>query len=157
MIKITIRGKPVAKGRPRIGKLHDGRPVAFTPKSTRKYENQIRLVAQQIMDKAPPYEGPVICRVEAFLPVPTSWSKKRQRLALEGLILPAVHPDLDQYIKTAWDALNGIVFKDDRQVVRALASKVYDEIPRLEITVREILAANTEPRPLIDKQVELEL
>lgn len=41
-------------------------------------------------------------------------------------------PDLDNYLKAVMDAFNGIVYKDDSQIVKFTASKVYSEISNLE-------------------------
>jgi Holliday junction resolvase RusA-like endonuclease len=48
--------------------------------------------------------------------------------------------DLDNVVKAASDALNGVAFKDDRQVVELIARVGIDSArPRLEITVEEAL------------------
>lgn len=39
---------------------------------------------------------------------------------------PIVKPDLDNYDKAILDALNGLAYQDDAQIVRKLSEKCYD-------------------------------
>lgn len=50
---------------------------------------------------------------------------------------PAVKPDWDKLSRSACDALTGILWTDDQQVVRAQVSKDYHETPHTLITVEE--------------------
>ena len=51
-----------------------------------------------------------------------------------GAIRPVTRPDLDNYIKVL-DGLNGIVWRDDSQIVRLNSVKAYSERPRLVVSV----------------------
>src|SRR5262245_3449767 len=84
-----------------------------------------------------PLTGPLSLTVEAFLPVPRSWSKKKQRMAIAGLVRPTGRPDLDNIIKST-DALNAITWGDDTQVVDVRASKRYSDKPRLVLTITSL-------------------
>ncbi len=130
-IHITIPGVPVGKGRPRATRAGH----LYTPQRTRDYENLIRLAAARQMNGVAPYEGAMAVRIVAVLPVPQSWSGKRQREALSGHISPTGRPDIDNYLKAALDGMNQIVFRDDSQVVSMSAAKAYGTAPRLEIHV----------------------
>lgn len=46
--------------------------------------------------------------------------------------------DLDKLVRAVGDSLTGIVYDDDSQIVELIASKWYDRIPRVEITVEAI-------------------
>ena len=50
-VVINFAGEPVAKGRPRFASI-GGKPRAFTPAKTRKYESALQYAAQQAMDGA---------------------------------------------------------------------------------------------------------
>lgn len=132
-IRIEIGGKPEAKGRGRVGKLADGRATVFTPAHTRKYETRVRDAAYAAMEGRPPLEGAIFLEMKVYLPVPNSMAKKYVALALAGDIRPLTKPDIDNYVKSAMDGLNTIVFKDDNQVVALHAEKLYGAIPRMVI------------------------
>ena len=95
-------------------------------------------LAAQVMGGAPPLEGPVELRVTIYLPIPASWSRKRQQLALDGLLLPTTKPDWDNAAKIT-DAVNGILWRDDSQVTDAHIFKRYSDRPRVVIEVRPIV------------------
>ncbi len=137
-IKVVVSGTPVAKGRGRLGKLANGRPTIFTPANTRSYESTIRHTAAQVMGGNIPFDRPLRCEVLAYLPVPQSFSQKKRAAALAGELRPVVKPDVDNYVKSALDGLNSIVFVDDKQVVELYAAKRYCERPRLEIIVTQL-------------------
>ena len=48
-------------------------------------------------------------------------------------------PDLDNVVKLILDAINGIVFADDKQVVSISASKAYSDTPRTTVQTTEIV------------------
>lgn len=135
MIRFTIPGVPVAKGRARIGRTRSGQPIAFTPGKTRSYEALVALAAQQAMQGQAPFpkEQALFLRVDAYLPVPASWSRKKRQQALDGAIRPSARPDLDNYIKATLDGLNGILFADDSSIVQIWAAKMYGDVPRLVV------------------------
>lgn len=50
--------------------------------------------------------------------------------------LPSVKPDLDKYVRAVMDALTGVAYADDSQVVSLYAEKVYGSEPGVFISVR---------------------
>jgi Holliday junction resolvase RusA-like endonuclease len=134
--QITLVGEPKGKGRPRFTRL--GR--AYTPAKTRSYEAALRYAAQEAMDGRPPFEGPLRLEVTAWLPIPTSWSGKKQKQAAAGELRPTTRPDFDNYLK-ALDALNEVVWRDDAQVVTQSFAKFYSVQPKLVVIVETLHAA----------------
>lgn len=133
-ITFTIPGEPVAKGRARSF-VRNGHVAHYTPEKTARYENLVKLAAQQAMGDMAPAEGAVALIVRAFMGIPTSWSQKKQRAAALGEITPTKRPDLDNIVKAIKDGANGVTWKDDSQVVDVRASKRYGT-PRVEVEVR---------------------
>ena len=133
-IIFTIPGEPVAKGRARSF-VRNGHVAHYTPDKTARYENLVKLAAQQAMGEKEPVECAVGLIVRAFMGIPTSWSMKKQRAAALGEITPTKRPDLDNIIKAIKDGANGVTWKDDSQVVDVRASKRYGQ-PRVEVEVR---------------------
>ena len=54
-------------------------------------------------------------------------------MALDGKLFPG-RPDIDNILK-AIDGLNGILWKDDAQIILAVVSKRYGNVPHLAIDV----------------------
>lgn len=81
--------------------------------------------------------GPVELTVTSILPVPPSWSRKKREAALAGEIRPVTKPDWDNLGKQT-DALNGIVWGDDAQVVDGRSVKFYGATPSMHVTVRQL-------------------
>jgi Holliday junction resolvase RusA-like endonuclease len=135
-ITIVIGGMAVAKGRPRVSRWG----FCYTPAKTRQYEAHGRLAAQEAMVDRAPITVPVKAEITVDLPVPQSWSAKRQAAALAGYIRPTSRPDVDNYVKAALDAINGIVVADDCLVVELAARKRYARVPQLTITLTPLPA-----------------
>ena len=56
---------------------------------------------------------------------------------LEGLMNPIKRPDADNIAKIVLDALNGIAYKDDSQIVDLSVPKRYSDKPRVEIFIEQ--------------------
>lgn len=134
-IVIELAGEPKGKGRPRFARV-TGR--AFTPAATRSYESALRYAAQMAMGDRPPIDDALAVSIDARFPVPVSWSKKKRDEALLGLVKPTVKPDIDNLLKVI-DALNEVVWRDDKQVVYAAVRKSYSDRPCLKISVDRVI------------------
>lgn len=119
--RITIPGLLRAKGRPRFG---NGR--TFTDAKTVQAEKHIQRHAMEQIGKSC-LTGPLHLALTISIAPPPSWSRKKTADALAGRILPTSRPDIDNQMKTAADALNGIAWKDDAQIVDAILSRRYDD------------------------------
>lgn len=133
-ITIRLAGEPRGKGRPRISTRH-GQVRNFTPEKTRNYEAALKMAGQAVMNGSPPLEGPLAVIVIAAFAVPASMSKGKRLMALSGMLHPTKKPDIDNIAKT-FDALNGVVWVDDKNIIRADVRKVYSITPELTIQVR---------------------
>jgi Holliday junction resolvase RusA-like endonuclease len=132
IIQITVPGEPVAQARARYTARH-GFVRTYDPKTSADYKAYIRRLANQIDSK--PIDGPVVMMVDIFRAVPKSWSKKKRNEALAGKHKPIIKPDLSNYLKGIEDALNGIAYLDDSQIVWVIVRKKYDAEPRVEIRI----------------------
>jgi len=137
MIEFTVPGQPVPKGRPKFARRGKG-VVAYTPAKTAAYESLVQHAAAAAMGGRLPTARPVKLVVSLALQVPPSWSKKRQALAIAGVIRATKKPDADNVLKGLKDACNGIVWKDDAQVVSIELAKAYGEFPNAWVAVTEL-------------------
>lgn len=97
--KITIPGRPVPKGRPRLG-VRGRTAYVYTPPETKEYEKIVGWVAKSLGCR--PVEGPVSVALDIYI---------RRRM------------DVDNVAKSVLDGLNGIAYEDDDQVVELLVRK----------------------------------
>lgn len=131
-VRFTVPGRALGKGRPRFSRKSG---TAYTPTETRNYEAYVRYLAVEAMKKAElaPFEGPCKLVVRVYCEVPQSWSKKKRAAAETQQIAPG-RPDLDNYVKIS-DAMIGVVFKDDVQIVAIEAAKRFGQTPCMEVEV----------------------
>ncbi|MBI5255415.1 MAG: RusA family crossover junction endodeoxyribonuclease [Burkholderiales bacterium] len=153
--RFTIPGEPQGKGRARSAVLYGrgGRPVMkdgrvivthHTPDKTVAYEGLIAHEATLAMAGKPPVEMAVEVRIDIVCSVPASWSLRKTREALAGLIRPAKKPDPDNILKAVADGMNGVVWKDDVQAVDGSWSKRYGTTPGVTVTVMPVLLQRAE-------------
>lgn len=123
-----VPGKPFGKQRPRVTRSGH----AYTPDQTVMYENLVKTTFLQQYPDCVPEGGPVFIEIGAAFPVPQSWPKKKQALALAGKIHPG-KPDIDNIMKIIQDSLNNVAYKDDAQIYSAYVLKFYAECPGVKI------------------------
>jgi Holliday junction resolvase RusA-like endonuclease len=111
---IVVRADPVPKARPRFGR---GR--TYTPRSTERAEWQIRQAWIEAHGDVPA-QGAVCVRIEFMVAQPVSIPKCRRLTAL-----PSKRPDADNLAKTVLDALSGVSYRDDGQIVDLHVRKRY--------------------------------
>ncbi|GAA0390292.1 RusA family crossover junction endodeoxyribonuclease [Paenibacillus motobuensis] len=136
VIQFTVYGEPVAQGRPKFSTA-GGFPKAYDPAKSRDYKDYVRLAATEYAPKVP-LEGPVGMVLTVYRSTPKSFSKKRAVMAEAGQIQPTTKPDVDNYLKGVKDALKGIIWRDDSQVVEVFARKRYSARPRIEVKIKEL-------------------
>ncbi|TEB12152.1 Endodeoxyribonuclease RusA [Pelotomaculum sp. FP] len=129
-VKITIPGRPVPKGRPRIG--YRGRSVIlYTPPETENYEKDVARAGKEACTS--PATGTVEMEIAVYFnPQAKGYTKGGRRR-------PGTLPDLDNCVKSIVDGLNKVAYVDERQVTRILAERKIDQVERAEVVVREEL------------------
>ena len=115
-VKFFVAMEPVAQGRARIS-TRSGFPKAYDPQKSRDGKQYIRLAAAQAMKGRMLFEGALVLCVIAYRTPPKSASKKLLKLMLADELRPTTKPDIDNYLKLVKDALSGVVWRDDAQVV----------------------------------------
>ena len=128
-ILIEIPGRPVAKARPKfVTKSRTGKPFKFpmAVNKQRKIEEEYRKEINQQMHGQIMLKGPVDMKMIFVMPIPKSWPKYRVKEIEGGKKIPhEKKPDLENLVKFVPDVMNGLVFKDDRQIAHIDAGKYY--------------------------------
>lgn len=131
---MIVEGKIKGKDRPRFFKGH-----AYTPKATKDYEKKVK--DEYIKHGGKLLETPVKVNIIAWHKIPKGTTKKELIEIRQGLKLPTKKPDADNIAKIILDALNGIAFNDDTQVVKlTIVKKFTESIECVEFEVNEYKA-----------------
>jgi Holliday junction resolvase RusA-like endonuclease len=128
-VRFTVYGLAEPKARARVARLPNGQVRSYTPKKTAAWEESIR--HQALADRPDCLlDGPLAAEITFYLPRPRSAPKKRK--------YPDTKPDLDNLAKSAFDALEGLVFVNDSRFVEKYLRKLYGDPPRVEIRIWEM-------------------
>jgi len=125
-MEIRIVGIPVAQGRPRFSRVN-GFMRAYDPTKSREWKEAVKL--QAIDQGITPMRGALKMTAVFNLPRPKSLPTK--------VIHHIKKPDCSNFIKGVEDALRGIAFDDDSQIVELHIRKMYG-IPGVDITINEV-------------------
>ena len=114
--------EPTPKGRPRFTKFGK----AYTPKKTQDYERSISHYFKTTPSRFKfEKDVPIAINLVFGMPIPKSTPKSRRQAMFEGIIKHTKRPDVDNLTKAVLDALNGVAWEDDSQIVRLTATKEY--------------------------------
>ena len=138
-IEFTVFGIPKPQGsktampfRRKNGKLGANLLEGSTPKSRAAFKDWRKAIAvtagQFNSSDGPQFGGALSVRLDFYLPRPKSLPKR--------VLYSVKKPDLDKLVRTVFDGMTGILFKDDSQIVSLTASKEYaanGTLPRVEV------------------------
>ena len=133
---ITLRGAPMPY-------RHRSAPTGhrYLPKRQRDQLAMLRTAAQEAMNGRTPFDCPIGITLRIELPIPRSWSKKKQYAATIGNLLPGSRPDLSNMLKLAEDACIGVVFRDDALIYEHTTRKRYSLTPQFVVTIAPLRPA----------------
>jgi len=131
MVTFKVDANPVGKQRARYARR--GNFVqTYTPDKTRNYEALLKEAAIEAMGSSEPLETPVSLYLYIF-------SKKKVQDCLNGSEQPMKKPDSSNVLKSVEDAMNGVVYIDDCQIINHHITRVYSTLAGVDICVKEYL------------------
>jgi len=137
LVRVVIPGEPNAQGRGRAVRM--GKFVRIHPDARDgRWRGRAQVVMQEAMAGRPPLTGDLELRIRGVWECPASLARKtspRPRGWFQG------RKDADNVAKAVQDAGNGVLWIDDRQVVRLVVEKIrgaQGEPPRVEIEVEQL-------------------
>jgi Holliday junction resolvase RusA-like endonuclease len=120
MISLYFDITPKAKQSFRMGKH------SYQSKAVTDYQKAITAMAlAQTTQDMRSLSGDLYVSVEFVWKHPKSWGKKRMAELREICIYKPSRPDIDNLCKGVFDALNGVIWNDDSQIVSIHAWKRY--------------------------------
>lgn len=134
--QFRIEGEPVAWARARLATTDAG-PQFVTAKPQRQHGRFIHQLGALAMRGRPPADGAVAVAVMVWRSMPKRFTKAQRADAAAGRLRPTQKPDADNFAKLVKDALNGVAWVDDAQVVDLMVRKFYTTAePCTDVTVR---------------------
>ena len=140
-----IYGYPTPWARPRFQRRGAFVQV-FEKKEVTDWKRTIQAQAIAVKPEIP-LSGPLQMSLVFYLPRPASLPKR--------VLHHVKRPDIDNLFKALADALNGIAYVDDSQIVRLCAAKVYSEQPGVSILIDEIEVPSQAARAVSETQGSL--
>lgn len=111
-----IHGIPVAQGRPRFARKGNNVHV-YDPKECKDWK---KYIAWSVVQQGKAwFDGALEVDLIFYLPRPKMFNKMTA--------YPVKKPDIDNLAKAVFDALNGVCFKADSQIVKATIRKEFRE------------------------------
>ena len=102
----------------------------YDPRTAHEWRETVAIVVGSAVSK--PIEGPVELSLAFFFPRPKSHYGTGKNSELVKASAPVHHaqkPDIDNVIKSTLDAMNGILYEDDKQVIQLRAEKRWAHQP----------------------------
>lgn len=131
-------GLPQTKGSMRafMPKGH-ARPILTNDcKKEKGWRSVVTGRAEDAMAGREPFQGPLVVVMDFSFPRPKGHFGAKG-LKASAPPRPAVKPDADKVARSVGDALNGIVYRDDAQIVELVVRKLYTTgIAGVTVTVR---------------------
>jgi len=134
-LKFKIPIVPMGQARARAARRGNHIHMYSSPKSVEYKESLQHYLINQLPEgfKIPDIDVDIMVFAAFCMPMLRSWSQKKR-----GKHLDKPHtkkPDIDNLVKALFDAMNGIVWKDDSQVACLNVSKHYCADPGIYLTI----------------------
>ena len=130
-MRYTFGITPVPQGRPRFVK-RGAFVQTYDPKTSKEFKQTLKKLAVQ---QSPTLsESALEVSIVFYMSIPKSKPKKWR----EHPPAHTVKGDIDNLVKGTLDALTGVLWKDDSQIVTLKLYKVYSDDPRIELEVTEV-------------------
>lgn len=141
MVEITVPGTPVPQGSKRVVPTKQGPRVAEgNAERLRPWRAAVAAAAAYSMDGDDALTGPVRVDVVFTFARPLTHygtGANEGSLKASAPLFRGQAPDIDKLLRAVFDALTGIVFRDDSQVADVTARKLYGS-PCARIVVRPV-------------------
>lgn len=107
------------------------------------------LVARLLEHRPPePFTGPVRLDVAFVRKIPDGWPQWKRAAALDGSFWPITRPDRGNALKLIEDAMSGLFYADDAQVVDGSVTKRYGSAEGYQIVLTPLDQAT---RPVLER------
>lgn len=144
-VHFVVHGRPQPAGSKRgfVNPKTGGVIITDANAKSRPWKQEVSSAARDVMGDAELLAGPLDLKVTFQLARPKGHygtGRNADVLKPSAPTHPTVKPDTTKLLRAAEDALTGIVWRDDSQVVTQFAQKVYGPHDCAYISVRAVVA-----------------
>ena len=141
-IKFIVEGQAVGKQRPKAA-IIGGHARVYTPAKTINYESLVRDAYKKASDG-------IVLEGEIHAEIVIAYQLEKRHYLKKGInkegllklsheINPTKKPDIDNVVKSIFDALNSVAYKDDSQINNVSITKIYEEMPFVSVSLTDFL------------------
>lgn len=127
-LRIEGKAEPAGSKRGFVNPKTGGVIITDANKKSKPWQQIVAAAAREAMDGRPPLEGPLELVASFYFVKPKSVKRD----------YPSVRPDTTKLLRGLEDALTGIVWRDDAQVVQQHAFKSYADEAHVYVTVQQV-------------------
>lgn len=139
IVELTIMGEPMPKQSVKLGKDQNGNRQFYTDSKIKKREKEIlEQISDVIGDNHQLWQGkPIIVTITYVYEFPKGMGKRMRAKVDEGVtIYKTTKPDVgDNLNKLILDVMEGVIYRNDSEIVSIQTSKVYGSESRTEISL----------------------
>lgn len=136
-IAFDVHGKPQPAGSKRAFVIKGRAIVTDANKNSRDWKNQVSDSAS-LAYKGALITGPISLTVVFSMPRPKSHFTSKGKPSSQWRSSPTVKPDATKLLRGVEDAITGIIWRDDSQIVCQHVYKRYDEAFVTSISIEEL-------------------
>jgi len=127
--KVEVLGKPEPQGSKRAFLIRNTQRIVLVDQKgaeLKAWRSRIAEAFAPLMDGNEPFRGPITLRIEFIFSRPRGhWGKRG--LLPSAPTYKTTKPDIDKLVRGALDAMKGVVYVDDAQVVGIATTKGWAE------------------------------
>jgi len=128
--RVFVPGVPAPQG----SKRHVGRGIMVeSSKAVGPWRERVALAVAETLDGLEPSRAAIVLNARFIFTRPKSHLRKSGEPRPSAPRVPATRPDLDKLVRSVLDALSGVAFVDDGQVVAINAGKEYGNAAGVEL------------------------
>lgn len=127
-----LPGEPKSQKRHRTGKFRN----TYDPSHADKTKVSLEMLSQRPSHRGIIDKGPLRIEIEARYTIPKSFSEKKKREML--YTYKETIPDVDNIGKFYLDAMNKVIFTDDKLVAELVVRKVWDTEDHVVIRIKSL-------------------
>ena len=144
-VSFNVRGVPAPGGSKRAIRTRSGKIVLIDAcKRNKGWRTLVAVAAREALDGAGVLQPPLALFIEFRMPRPKSHYGSDGTVKAGAPWVPTVRPDATKLLRSTEDALTGIVWSDDAQIVEQYVSKAYssDGATGARVTVFTVQSKN---------------